>query len=44
MDSLSFIFDWFIAFFDMPLTLPFIAGIAFISIELLTNKIMRGGY
>ena len=42
MSHLGFIFDWATAFFSMPLTLPFIAGIAFISFEILANKIFRG--
>jgi len=42
MIHLDFIFEWFEAFFSMPLTLPFIAGSAFCALELLEHKIMRG--
>lgn len=44
MEHLDFIWDWFIGFWDMPLTLPLIASLAFLALELLTNKVMRGGF
>ena len=39
----DFVWDIFISFFEMPLTLIFIASLAFLALELLTNKVMRGG-